>query len=277
MSVSEQIQRSQWPVAANSIDLSDFYDDDKLISDDDDQEGNRYPVQFITNYVAGIMSSKYCQYQQVSKPYWYAQKHTAFGSLVNAHLETKIFDDSELSGLRILYATLISSDSTKKMELPSFSKVVDENRSDSAIVYLDDFSQRIIEKRLSRYISNSRDEVFEDGMISALSRGVEDLVLRYGEAAVEVISRAVLAEKTPEVIIGEILSCLGRIDHEGSEDSRFTLLSRMLSDRRISVRECALIALDSLGDNRVTPLLKVAIQREPSEYLRREIASVIDL
>jgi HEAT repeat protein len=131
-------------------------------------------------------------------------------------------------------------------------------------------SQHVAEK-LAAILRAATEESFEDGMESALSRGLEGVVRRNGrQAVVELIPR-IICESVNQEVASEALRSLGRMTHPESLPSRRWLLERALFSSSARVRDAAGLGLASLDDPHAIPYVRQAIDREPCEELRADL------
>lgn len=132
-----------------------------------------------------------------------------------------------------------------------------------------------IDQHFQRLFEAAREETFEDGVESQLSKGIGLLIRRHGESAIESLTYFIIGEKTNTEIAAEILRWLGRIKHPSTRASRLWLLKRSLFCSSATVRDGALLGLASLDDPATIPHLKQAIEREKIVELREDMQQVL--
>jgi hypothetical protein len=121
----------------------------------------------------------------------------------------------------------------------------------------------------------SADEEFRDGFDSFLSLGLQQYVLRYGEAAVEAASDVILNEPVNSEAAAEALRCLAEMQHDATYEARRALLERGLDCPSHFARDGAVIGLEDLSDPRSIPALEAALAREEYDLLRDEMARLL--
>ena len=133
-----------------------------------------------------------------------------------------------------------------------------------------------IRARVRSAFEAARDEVFEDGMESGLSRELEALVAEKGTAAVGAIAELVLKEKVEPEAASEALRCLGQMEHASSYLYRRQTMEKSLSSLAAIVRDGAALGLASMDDPRAIPYLEKAIEKEELDYLRKNLMQVLE-
>ena len=122
----------------------------------------------------------------------------------------------------------------------------------------------------------ARSESFEDGFDSALSLGLQALVLKHGEAALEIVSGLILDERVSPDAAAEALRCLGEMENAGTREARRELLERGLDCSSHVARDGAVIGLSDLRDPRTIPALEAAAPREKYRLLRANMLALIE-
>ena len=134
----------------------------------------------------------------------------------------------------------------------------------------------LLQTQLQRLARLSDEETFEDGIETALSRGVVYLLERYATPAVQAISDLYLAGLLKPVILSEMLPWLGRTQQTDTfdQDNRFWLLVYCLRDPHPFVRSGAALGLAALDYSASAPYLVREAQTEPIPLLRGRLINV---
>jgi len=132
-----------------------------------------------------------------------------------------------------------------------------------------------VERKVQALFEVAREEFFEDGIESQLSKGLESLVKKHGENAIEVLANLVINERINAEVAAETLRWLGRISHPSTYSSRLWLLERSLFCSSARVRDGAALGLASLDDSTAIPYLIQAIGREKITELREDMRQVL--
>lgn len=121
-----------------------------------------------------------------------------------------------------------------------------------------------------------RDAEFEDGMQSRLGRLVGLLVSKFGNSAVEEMSKYLASHDTSISWAREVLIALGRCNDAKTRARRCSVLEQYLSSDSLLVRDGALIGISLLGDRCSVPALRVAVSKEQIESHKRDIVTAIE-
>lgn len=132
-----------------------------------------------------------------------------------------------------------------------------------------------IDQEIGMLFRAAKEQDFEDGMESELSKGLVSLIKKYGNAAMEVTADLLIYERVDAEVASEALRWLGRMDHPPSYDFRRWLLERSLRCSSAVVRDGAALGLASSDDPHAIPYLKQAILRENYVELREDIEQVL--
>ncbi len=127
---------------------------------------------------------------------------------------------------------------------------------------------------LSRLLAAAREEIFEDGMMSQLAKGLTYLVEAYGEIAVQELARRIIAKQIDAEVASEALQWMGRINHQPSHQIRLWLLEHSLFSKSMYVRDSAGLGIASLNDPAAIPSLRRAITQEKNAALREDLEQV---
>lgn len=132
------------------------------------------------------------------------------------------------------------------------------------------------EKHLNSLTAAAKDEIFEDGVESAFTKGLRSFLDTYSMVAVSAIGNAKVAGKIPDSIAAEMARFLGDVDHSATRAQRFQLLSRWLSDQSVIVRDGAAIGLGYFGGHVALDRLRVAYDDEQVAIMRDDLRDLIE-
>jgi|GEM_PF-5995735 len=132
-----------------------------------------------------------------------------------------------------------------------------------------------IEDKIRVLFEAAKEEIFEDGMESNLTRGLSTLVEQDGAEAIIVLIRLIEIENRNDEIAAETLRWAGRLDHPSSYEPRLSLLEGSLGDDSARVRDAASLALASMDDEHALPALRAAIAREKYAELREDMQQIL--
>lgn len=138
-----------------------------------------------------------------------------------------------------------------------------------------DPSQEELERHVKGVLEAARDERFEDGMESSISRTLVPLVERYQTELAESLFYWLVPGRASPRVTAESLRWLGDMDHAPSHNWRRRLLERCLEAPSVAVRDAAGVGLASMDDPQAIPAVKDAIAREPSAELRQCLQQVL--
>jgi hypothetical protein len=111
-------------------------------------------------------------------------------------------------------------------------------------------------------------ESFEDGFDSALSLELQRLVLKHGEAALEIVSDLILGSRVAAEVAAAALRTVGEMENEATHDARRRLLERGLRCPSHIARDGAVVGLSALRDPQTIPALEAAAAQETYRLLR---------
>ncbi len=132
-----------------------------------------------------------------------------------------------------------------------------------------------VEENIQQLFHIAKDEIFEDGMESEFSRDLIYYISRFGDDAMEAITRIIVSMSINAEIVSECLRWLGRIEHPETCNSRLWLLEHSLNSLSARIRDGALLGLASLDDPMTIPYLRQAIKHEPVEELKEDMKQVL--
>lgn len=147
--------------------------------------------------------------------------------------------------------------------------------SEAATSLVDTRIEEHIEPLIAQLFAAGAEEFFEDGMETGFSRGLLDLVPRYGGSALRVIERAVLDPSANVEVAGEALRWIGQVDDVNTKDGRRMLLERALLPRSSKVRDGALLGISLMDDPASISAVRGAVARESVPSLRDDMLAVL--
>jgi len=121
----------------------------------------------------------------------------------------------------------------------------------------------------------AKEEVFEDGIERDFEAELADLITRYGDDALAILSNLIIGEQVCGEVACEALQVLGRIFHPPTYEMRLWLLERSLFGSSAWIRDGAVLGLAWLDDPHATRYLRRAIEREQIEELREDMEQVL--
>lgn len=139
---------------------------------------------------------------------------------------------------------------------------------------VDDFVSELSD-RIIRILVAAREEVFEDGRDSKLTRWLDSLLADYDYNAIAVLSVCLFHDGISNGVVSEVLRWIGRLNHPSSHRERLWLLMRCLSHFSVQVRDSACLGLASLDDPAAIPAIREAIAREGSSELGEDMKQVL--
>ena len=150
----------------------------------------------------------------------------------------------------------------------------------SARTWNADLQALLLEEQLLGYfiklVWEAVDEVFLDGMESAFSQAVKNVIGGYGDIAVYAIERLLSSQKANAETAGEILRQIGSIEDSSTHRSRLTVLTDQLKSPDPRIRDAASLGLAALDDPTAISDVQTALKRESSPRLRENLKLVLD-
>ena len=137
-------------------------------------------------------------------------------------------------------------------------------------------NRKDIRMSLERVLRYGSLEVFEYGMESDFSQGLEYLIGRHSNDAVAELDRLLEQGQGDQEVREEALLQLGSIEHKPTHHSRLSLLIKYLGSDLVSVRDSAALGIAAMDDPVAIGPLHYAVQVEKSERLRRDLQLVLD-
>jgi hypothetical protein len=178
-------------------------------------------------------------------------------------------------GLLISVLKLITPGGKYPMERGRFWQILDRHDPFSPATPEDTARVRVA-REIKSLFAAAENESFEDGFDSAFSLELQRLVLRDGNAAVEIISDILSANQAAPDMAAEALRCLGEMENPGTHEARRQLLQQNLASPSHVARDGAVVALSHLSDPRAIPDLEAAVTRETYGLLRANMAALLD-
>ena len=177
-------------------------------------------------------------------------------------------------GLLISVLRLIAPDSTYPMDKGRFWQLLDRYRQLSPSS-AEDAVQTHLTNDIEVLFAAAENESFEDGFDSAFSLELLRVVLKYGDAAVAIVSDLILQNRVAPQVAVEALRCLGEMESEATHESRRLLLERSLGAVSHIVRDGAVVALSHLADPRSAAAVDAAASREQYRLLRVNMLTLL--
>ncbi len=130
--------------------------------------------------------------------------------------------------------------------------------------------------RMTSLFLAAREERLEDGVASALSRGLVRVIETYGNAGVAALEMILADPHVNDDVAAEALRWLPFVRNDESHKYRLTILKQALSSTAIRVRDAAIVGLASLDDPGALAALEMAIEGERCGELREQMLLVRD-
>jgi hypothetical protein len=116
---------------------------------------------------------------------------------------------------------------------------------------------------------------FEDGKLNPFYTGIDRLVMKFGEEALNIIQGIISLSTFNAEIICATLRCLGTIDDEITHDLRLSILLESLNNKAAKIRDSASLGLVTLKDSKALPALIAARNKEKVKELRKSYDKII--
>ena len=137
--------------------------------------------------------------------------------------------------------------------------------------------QELVNGEVRRLFSQAAYMDLEPGMDNSFSIGLEQVVEKYGNEALDVVIQIILSAETSSSIAMEALKYIGDSDSSKWHDERRLVLEEcLLKSRSAWVRDGAGLGLSSLDDPRSLPAVKLAFSQESSSALKEDLLLVLD-
>ena len=121
----------------------------------------------------------------------------------------------------------------------------------------------------------ARGEVFEDGMESQFSRGLQRLIEDRGDDAVRELEELFETDRIDAAVAAEALRWLGLMGQGAAYRRRRRLLEEALSADSAEVRDGAVLGLTFLDDPHALESLHAALARESQAWVREGMEQAI--
>lgn len=133
--------------------------------------------------------------------------------------------------------------------------------------------ERQVVVEIARLAKISEEEVFEDGMENALSRGLQALVIKSGGLAIRALRSAYVSQKIEGSIFEEAIRWLGTMEDGETRDERQWLFFYGLKDKDKRVKDAATLALSWMEDSSAVPYLESAAEEEQLPILKSHMVA----
>lgn len=177
-------------------------------------------------------------------------------------------------GLLISVLKLIAPDGKYPMEEGRFWQILDRHNPFSPSRPEDTVRVRLTNDVEALFVA-AQNESFEDGFDSALSLELLRLVLRHGNATLEIVADLILQNRVAPQVAAEALRCLGEMRDKATGEPRRELLERTLACSSHIIRDGAVVGLSNLRDPRTVPALEAAVAREDHGLLRANMLNLL--
>lgn len=116
----------------------------------------------------------------------------------------------------------------------------------------------------------------EDGIDNEFYLGFRELLTKYGNVGLTLISDQTFGLHMPEHTLSTLLGYVGKLDDNVSTAMRRQLLEGYLTHESAVVRDGALVGLSYVESPDALPSLRAAYEREPYGELKQDILNVIE-
>ncbi len=132
-----------------------------------------------------------------------------------------------------------------------------------------------ISKHIDNLFSSALEAEFEDGITNSFSKGLLDVVRNNGIVALQHIAYLINNNIVNNQLSAEALRWLARMDDASTHDYRLWLLEKCLFSKFSSIRDAAILGLDSMHDLHSIPFLENAISKETISELAEDMSQVL--
>ena len=132
-----------------------------------------------------------------------------------------------------------------------------------------------LDRRVEALYKAAREEFFEEGMASVFSKGLLEIIARYGNFALVAIAPLIINVRVNVELASETLRWLGHMENSASYKSRLWLAERSLLSSSARIRDSAALCLATLDDPHSVPYLKQAAQNETCVELRENMKDIL--
>ena len=116
----------------------------------------------------------------------------------------------------------------------------------------------------------------EDGIDNEFYLGFRELLTKYGNVGLALMSDQTFGLQTPVHTLSTLLGYVGKLDDNVSTAMRRQLLEGYLTHESAVVRDGAIVGLTYLETPDALPSLRAAYEREPYDELKQDILDVIE-
>lgn len=147
-----------------------------------------------------------------------------------------------------------------------------------ATTKIDDGESSLRKQLLSTFntlFDQARHEVFSDGVESDFRLSVGHVISACGDVAVHALHTVIRNNQESVEVVEEALRRIGSVDDIGTHHSRLGILLQELESTNPRLRDAASIGIAELDDPIAIENISRAIDKDPSEQLRRNLGSVL--
>ncbi len=146
---------------------------------------------------------------------------------------------------------------------------------------LDDFSTHpdtsTVKNEVDRLFSLAAFIDLEAGMTNSFSIGLEQIIIKHGDIALQQIRKLILNEESSILVAMEALKYIGNLDSPEWFDERRDLLEAcLLKSSHAWLKDSAGLGLSFMDDPRSIPALELATERETNEELKEDLLQVLE-
>ena len=128
---------------------------------------------------------------------------------------------------------------------------------------------------LRRALAEASEEQFEDGIISRFWKGLDKDYGQDRKIFAEALGRLITNRNAPSEPSAMALRWLAEQPISTERSTERWLLERALSVPDAVIRDGAIVALQNLADPKTIPSLSTAAEREPVEFLRNQLRTIL--
>ena len=129
--------------------------------------------------------------------------------------------------------------------------------------------------RIKKAFEKAEEEIFEDGMESAFSEVLKNVIQSHGLLALNELRRVISQEHANIESVGEALRQLGLVGHSPSNTYRRDILSGFLESGVLQFRDAASLGLSFLDDPSAIPAVRTAIEKELSTGVKESLEQTL--
>lgn len=136
-------------------------------------------------------------------------------------------------------------------------------------------ARHVLVRRIRQAMAAAEEQSFEDGIETAFSRTLSEVIRAHGPAALDVMEAIVAGESANPEVVSEMLRVAGRVAHAATTTQTLRLLERGLLSRSSRVRDAAVVGIAYLDDPEAIPALREAAERERVAELRTDMEQTL--